>query len=228
MKNPSSSRTLRFATLAGLYTLVPAHSAILARYEFASASPVATTSLAGVTAGNFGASITDTNQGFSAGGNVFLRSLVTGADQTAALADDNYFSVTISATNPGETLNLTSLTLDYAVQNDNASSFSGAVYLQSTVGGTGTGNPVIAGTGTTDTQNSSGFSFAQATFDLSAAGFQGLTSITFQFRFSDTADVTGDLNRMDNVTINGSVVPEPSSALIGGLGVLVLLRRRRI
>lgn len=33
--------------------------------------------------------------------------------------------------------------------------------------------------------------------------------------------------RFDMVTVSGSVIPEPSAALLGGLGVLGLLRRRR-
>ena len=33
--------------------------------------------------------------------------------------------------------------------------------------------------------------------------------------------------RMDNVVINGTLVPEPSAALLGALGMIGLLRRRR-
>lgn len=32
---------------------------------------------------------------------------------------------------------------------------------------------------------------------------------------------------MDGFSLNGSVIPEPSSALLGGIGILALLRRRR-
>ena len=32
---------------------------------------------------------------------------------------------------------------------------------------------------------------------------------------------------LDNIAISGTIVPEPSAALLGGLGLLALLRRRR-
>jgi len=40
----------------------------------------------------------------------------------------------------------------------------------------------------------------------------------------DGASTTGNI---DNITIDAPVVPEPSAALLGGLGALLLLRRRR-
>jgi hypothetical protein len=38
---------------------------------------------------------------------------------------------------------------------------------------------------------------------------------------------TGSRTRFDNIALTGTVVPEPSAALLGSLGVLALLRRRR-
>lgn len=51
----------------------------------------------------------------------------------------------------------------------------------------------------------------------------------FGFAFTDNSGSTAKNGRMDNILINGSLtaVPEPSAALLGGLGVLALLRRRR-
>lgn len=43
--------------------------------------------------------------------------------------------------------------------------------------------------------------------------------------FDGMAISSGDFGRLDNLTL--SYVPEPSSALLGGLGLLALLRRRR-
>ena len=42
-------------------------------------------------------------------------------------------------------------------------------------------------------------------------------------------DESGNHTAIDNLSINGTftAVPEPSAALLGGLGLLALLRRRR-
>lgn len=40
-------------------------------------------------------------------------------------------------------------------------------------------------------------------------------------------DETGNHTALDNLSINGDVVPEPSALLLGGLGLCALLRRRR-
>lgn len=54
---------------------------------------------------------------------------------------------------------------------------------------------------------------------------------TAKFRFTDNASAGADVRvYVDNVLITGSpdfIVPEPSTALLGGLGMLCLLRRRR-
>jgi hypothetical protein len=54
---------------------------------------------------------------------------------------------------------------------------------------------------------------------------------TAKFRFSDVATAGADVRVfVDNIVISGSptyVVPEPRAALLGGLGLLMLLRRRR-
>lgn len=42
-----------------------------------------------------------------------------------------------------------------------------------------------------------------------------------------TTGGTGQRIRFDNVAISGEVIPEPSALLLGGLGSLLLLRRRR-
>ncbi len=38
---------------------------------------------------------------------------------------------------------------------------------------------------------------------------------------------TGSRTRFDNIALTGTIIPEPSTALLGGLGALLLLRRRR-
>jgi hypothetical protein len=66
-----------------------------------------------------------------------------------------------------------------------------------------------------------------ATLDLSGAAFQNITTATtFRIYGWDNISTSGNL-RVDDVQLNGTVAPEPSTALLGSLGVLALLRRRR-
>ncbi len=210
-------------------------AALLAQYNFTSGSAVASTVLTGVSAGSFTignttdeGSIGAADFGLSGGGSIFGRSDTTGSTEANALADDDYFSFTISAANPTEFLDLTSITFRLGATTDNATPFTTEAYLQSSVGGLGTGNPTIAGTNTTfSIAATTGLTYNTnaATFDLT--GFSNVNSITFQIRLADNLDQNGKLTRIDDVTINGAVVPEPSSALLGGLALLALLRHRR-
>ncbi len=61
------------------------------------------------------------------------------------------------------------------------------------------------------------------------ASIESTGPLYFGFAFGDNS-TTGDKNgRLDNIIVNGtvSVIPEPRAALLGGLGMLALLRRRR-
>ncbi len=103
---------------------------------------------------------------------------------------------------------------------------------------------MLAGTTTLDDTNSStsGVLVNNGPFTLNdqvptgGVGGTGLTTSNVTFRFygfaTTTAGTTNAANqggavRFDNVIVNGEVVPEPSTALLGALGVLALLRRRR-
>lgn len=70
-------------------------------------------------------------------------------------------------------------------------------------------------------------SFMRVTLDLSA--FTDLNDASFvALRFDDWQNGTGNNDmRIDNVLITASPVPEPSSMLLGAIGALGLLRRRR-
>jgi hypothetical protein len=66
---------------------------------------------------------------------------------------------------------------------------------------------------------------------LSSSEYQGLTgTITFRIYAYDDSDSTGDMDRLDNVVLNGtlSAIPEPSSfALLAGMFGLCLVALRR-
>lgn len=59
---------------------------------------------------------------------------------------------------------------------------------------------------------------------LTAANFQNIEKAQFAFVFFNGAANRGYL---DDISLTGDVIPEPSVALLSALGVLALLRRRR-
>lgn len=240
-KNPMK-KTLLLTTLlaAGLVGAAQTQAAVLAQFNFDNGSAASSDSDGDSTASafTFTSGITETSAGSGAGpdggisaaGNAFLRSDATGANQAAALADDDFFSFTLTAAT-GQFLDLTSLTLALGgttaatatPPNPASASFNNAVFLLAN-------GVLIPGTNTTSTvpANSTTAVFPSATsFDLT--GVANTPSATFQIRFSDNANTSNQINRIDNVIVNGSVIPEPTTAamLLGGVGMLTLLRRRR-
>ncbi len=208
---------------------------ILVKYDFIAASPVPSLSGSGVTTQNFtyanggdegGGSSTDI--GFSTSGNAYLRTDSTGSTEAAALADDDYFSFTISATSPGDLLNLTSLDFDFGGSNlSNNPAYNATIYVQSSVGGFGTGNPVLFTDTHTIPYSVTTFSSSPGSLDLS--GMADISTITFQFRFADTITTSGVANRLDNVVLTGTVIPEPGTfmLLLGSITAFGLMCRRR-
>ena len=111
-------------------------------------------------------------------------------------------------------------------------SMTNTVVVQTSFGGTGTGNPTLAitptdtkVTGSTNGTNS----FTNAAATVSGITFSSTSPLEVQFRFYDNMKDAGLINRLDNISINVTVVPEPSTALLSllGLGGAGFLRRRK-
>lgn len=225
----------KLLVLACATTLTNAHaSVVIADYEFTTTTGVATSSDANVSAGDFtvGPGL-DSFAGFSStgGGNAFARSTGTfGSSELSfanAFANDDYFSLTVTP-NAGFEMDLTSLTFDYGytststvgdqlrayvtTSDDSHAAFEGFFTNTATVGG----QALVYDTA--------------ATIDLSGSEFQNITS-AFELRIylSDEYHDSNVIHRIDNVTLNGSVVavPEPSSVALCGLGAGFFLMRRR-
>jgi hypothetical protein len=152
----------------------------------------------------------------------------------APSSNDRYFQFTATATG-GNTLDLDNLTFNWqaaiSMQTVSATfsyqlfaSVDGGAYA--TVGSVGT-KSVGNGLGGTTTD------WGTITLeDINLNGLDGATSVAFRLAMgADNGAATNDTGSyaqlFRNITLNGQVIPEPSSALLGGLGLLVLLRRRR-
>lgn len=99
--------------------------------------------------------------------------------------------------------------------------------------GTGTGfgsNQISYSTNGTDFTNfgsayTPASSYAAQVFDFSSIdALDGATTAYIRITFSGASGSSGN-NRIDNIQINA--VPEPAAALLGSLGLIGLLRRRR-
>lgn len=136
--------------------------------------------------------------------------------QKSADNDTHQFTITIPTTT---TIDFTTLSFSYGNVGGDTSPANFLV-SSNVIGGTFTNNPA--------THTAGEFS---GSVTMSLGNFTGLTNRTVTFTLVDRAQ--GDNKNttlytfIDNVTLTGTAIPEPSSALIGGLGVLALLRRRR-
>ncbi|MDP0490164.1 MAG: PEP-CTERM sorting domain-containing protein [Verrucomicrobiota bacterium JB023] len=213
------------------------HSAVLASYEFDntgstndsesanSAWFAATTVDPNVVGGGFTSGsgvdplvIANTDVLFAAEGQGMSDG--TTADLAGAIVDGDYFGVTIAAA-PGYTLDLDNVTFNVGRANNGTRDYA----FFTSVGGFSVGDQVVYAENaiTADSINST------QTIDLSGASYEGLTSIEFRIVFDRRVNNSGysSATFIDNFTVNGAAIPEPSSAALLCLGAFALVRRRR-
>ncbi|MDQ8206313.1 PEP-CTERM sorting domain-containing protein [Coraliomargarita sp. SDUM461003] len=255
-------KTLPLLVTAGLATTASASAAVIAQYDFNSATDTFADSAnaSGLTAGEItpgtlmatddGRSTTSTSEG---AGSYFARwNAINAANGSTSAAWGNaqsngiYLEFTLTP-DAGTSLNLTDLHLDVAYNGtDNfrlavTSSLTGYNYadrltisteltadasslpniLQSNLGG------IETAPDETDADWGQG---EDTIIDLSSATFDNIASdVTFRiYAFSLTSSTS--ILRLDNVHVNGTVIPEPGSyaLLVGILGLTsVMIRRRR-
>lgn len=207
----------------------PASADVITDYRFDNGSAASSDTELNSDAGDFGFSDT-TNDGDSAvetglsasSDSTFLRSDATGSTQNEALDDDDFFEFTVTA-DAGYELNLDDLALDGFSEPRGVTM---TIYLQSSLGGFGSANPVIASGTFIEAPMTSPDSL---TLDLGAAQFDGLSSITFRLFISDDKTQNNQIGRLDNIRLSGvvSLIPEPASVALLGLGALMIGARRR-
>ncbi|MET0263336.1 MAG: PEP-CTERM sorting domain-containing protein [Rariglobus sp.] len=211
---------------------------VLANYTFSNGNTLTSTDAhSQTTAGTFGAGPLGTNWAYSsAQNNYFARGNTTADSATAALAGSYFtFTLSLNALGTGNGLNLETLTFD-TLSNNAAGATAGSevtFFVRSSLDNFAT---------------NIGDSFNQSFNDGTAANpvarsvnlsaYQGVTATSIEFRiyvFDNTTEVNRT-PRIDNVVLNGAVVPlsaipEPSTAaaLVAGFSLLAAtaLRRRK-
>jgi hypothetical protein len=208
---------------------------VVAQYNF-SADLNATSSDANVTANAFtvGAGISGSGRSGSSQ-SLFARASVTDAANQISLANaitaNDYFSFTVDV-DAGFEMDLTSFTFDAGYTRNG--SFTGKqfkTYLLTSIDGFNTGG--LIGSETVDaTVNGGSLQYPNGTTTISLAGaqYQDLTGSTeFRLYISDNTGATDYIHRIDNVTLNGTVIPEPGTiSMISAAGLGILFIRRRM
>lgn len=137
-----------------------------------------------------------------------------GASINDALTNGTFVSFTLTA-DAGQVLNLTSLTFDVAKGGDSGT--RGYVVTSSALGH----DQVLSGGDPGSTQPT----LSARNVDLTGSAYQNLSSITFRlYAYSPGSGQTIDF---DNITVNGSVVPEPSTTVLAALGAAAMVLRRK-
>lgn len=94
--------------------------------------------------------------------------------------------------------------------------------VQATASGLGVGGTMLSSGDIPTTRPT----WTDYNIDLSGPLFQGLTTEQ-TFRFYVYAPATGNTLEFDNVTLNGTLTPEPATLILMGLGAGAMLLRRR-
>lgn len=178
-----------------------------------------------VDSNDFGTGVTVSNVTLvSGGGTAFQNSRAEmGARSTPVVTAS--FTITI---NSAVTVDLSTLSFVHGFDNNFGTNTLTPNYSLTFSQGSGT-NTV----GSLPTSTSTDYEQSASVTSL-LSGLTGLndTSVTFTWTFSNTEGRANGVGLrshfLDNIVLTGTaVVPEPTAALLGGIGMLTLLRRRR-
>ncbi len=201
--------------IAGLSILTVVHSqgATIAAFQFpATNSVVATTSGDNLTIGDFSLSSGGVQTNITTGNYFPNEPYVQGSGSwnsaTQTGAKNFFFTITAS---PGVT---------FTIENVSFNAYA-----------TGTG-PTAFGlaVGTTNITSVDAPDQSLVAFNSPVTGQSNLSSATIRFQGWDNGSRVTNGNgdfRIDDILVTGTIIPEPSTTLLGALGALALLRRRR-
>lgn len=139
-----------------------------------------------------------------------------------------YFSFTVTA-DEGFFLSLESLQVKTAATAGTIYEFNGTIEIRSSVDGFAAPLATYSQTSTSGTGASE---YTQREVEFTGPEFQGLSEVTFRLHFYDDSNETGNtgvVHRIDDLVLNGTVVPEAGTVGLAGLaGAVAMLRRRRV
>lgn len=206
-------------------------AATLALYSFTGAALTPSTFDVNVTAGNvaWGAGLGAGGRGFGAG-NTTLYARSTIVDEAISATSTDYIGFTVSA-NAGYELDLSSISFNYLFTDGTGNPPQNATFsLRSSVDGYAADIASFTTASVDGNTLPTAGNLGSGAIDLSAAGYQNLSTITFRlFLGDDGINNTNYTLRMDELNLQGtaSAVPEPSTAFLifGSIGALLLIRR---
>lgn len=163
----------------------------------------------------------------------YFRTTGLTSSESGAIGAPDYISFTFTP-NPGTAYNLQTITLNFGGSNagGTAAAYTSYAFLRSSLEDT----PYSTNIGTTISRNVPGpgdgavYNLALETFTFTDPAFANVTvPVTFRlYLYSSANDVSNQIVRLDDVRLNGTLIPEPTSALLAAIGLgSAALRRRR-
>jgi len=237
LSNPSLLRIVFCAALIALSGLPSASAAVLLQYGFGTSAGTydPTTVATGIQ------SLSSTRNGSGGGAfsssaglpaySLILPALNATTTESGAVSSGDYFEFTVRVNaGSGQQFNLSNLSFDYGLGTGGTypnSSFAASFFVRSSLDSYATTLGSIYSVETTDGASVSQKWGTTASISLSASPFQGASEVTFRIYNYNSASVASAFARLDNVTVQGVLIPEPSAGFLLGIGMLAFLGLRR-